>query len=100
MEDTTKDKNLVREAPPALSLDVADADLVSFINAYIKKAEKFFDGDKKLKKRRDINERFYFGRQINAEEMTYKSTTGDRRLKTYEKPTSDNVLKEIGRAHV
>jgi hypothetical protein len=88
------DKDLVRDAPPALSLDVEDGDLVTFITAYMKKAEAYFDGTKKIKTRRETNERFYFGRQIDPETRTYKGLTGTRNLKTYEKPYSDNVLKE------
>ena len=98
MEDKRfEPKEAATPAPPALTLDVDDDKLVKFINAYAEKARKFYE-KKKIKQRREINKRFYFGRQIETDfekkSNTYKGVTGERLLKTYEKPFSDNVIKE------
>src|SRR3990167_6888462 len=81
-------------APPSLDLDVEDDKLVKFIQAYIKKSNTYFKEEKKLDKRREVTKRFYFGRQISIDDRSYKGITGERALKTYEKPYLDNVLKE------
>lgn len=80
------------EAPPALTLDIDDDKLVKFIDAYIKKAKAFYDTEKGIKLKREVNERFFFGRQIDGE--SYKGLTRESPIKTYEKPYLDNVIKE------
>src|SRR3990167_1834563 len=92
MEDKRFDtEESVIQAPPALSLDIKDDDLVKYIDVYNDAAKKFYKG-KKIDERRDTNERFYFGRQL--EDRTYKGVTYERSLKKYEKPYLDNIIKE------
>lgn len=81
-------------APPDLSSDVDDKNLVNYIRAYIKKSDAYYKDEIKLYKKRKLNERFYFGHQMDWENRTYKGLTSERVLKSYEKPYSDNVIKE------
>ncbi|HEC66585.1 MAG TPA: hypothetical protein ENI23_15020, partial [bacterium] len=79
-------------APPLLNLDVSDDKLITFIDAYTKKAKNFYEGVKDIKRKREINERFFFGRQI--EDDSYFGITGTTKLKNYDQPYADNVIKE------
>lgn len=83
----------VKPAPPALTLEIDDKKLVQYIRAY-EKASKSFYTEKKFPEKIKRNERFYFGRQIDPETRTYKGFLSERQLKSYEKPFSDNILKE------
>lgn len=84
----------VVDAPPALSLEVDNAKLLTFVKKYIKESRTFFKEEKKIDKRRATNERFYFGNQVDPSSRSYKGLVAERTLKTYEKPYSDNVIKE------
>jgi hypothetical protein len=83
-------------APPELTPDMDPQKLVEFCLAYIKKAESYFNAEdgKNLKRRRERNKRFIFGRQLEADKRIYRGVAGDRALKTYEKAVIDNVIKE------
>lgn len=80
-------------APPELSLEVDDKKLVEYIDTYVKRAKKEIDKHN-IKKRREINRRYYFGQQVDPFEHTYRGVDGERAIKSYEKPYVDNVIKE------
>lgn len=80
-----------REAPPELDLGVEDDKLVQFIKAYTESSETF-ERDIKLKERREINKRFYFGKQIS--EGIYNGIGSNLKIRSYETPIVDNVIKE------
>jgi hypothetical protein len=76
------DKETAVSAPPELTLELDDATLVNFIDAYVKKSESFYK-TKKLDEKRKRNRKYYFGKQLE-----------DLELKDYEKKVMDNVIKE------
>lgn len=81
-----------QESSPILNFDIVDSELISYLDKFEDKANKFFNDDKKLDKRREVNRRFFFGNQLQGRH--YHGLTIDRKLKSYEKPYIDNVLKE------
>jgi hypothetical protein len=76
------DDGIVEKASP-LSLDIPDKDLTDIIDKRIKDSRKFFKDKYKLYERREKNEKFLFGRQINEDD-----------LKKYEAKYLDNVIYE------
>src|SRR3972149_5416702 len=83
-----------RPAPPELDLDIDNAALVQYVAEYERVSVNYFNKEKNLSNRREVNKRFYFGRQLEIGTRTYKGVTKNRPLKTYEKPYLDNVIKE------
>ncbi len=90
MDDDIKKVDAVA-APPELDLDVEDDKLIKFIEAYNQTSDTF-EKDIKLQERRDTNKRFYFGKQIS--EGIYNGIGSALKIRSYETPIVDNVLKE------
>lgn len=78
---------IVMEHDP-LSLDVPDEELQKVLDERIRVAKKFFDDKYKLEIRRDKNERYFFGRQVEA-------NVSANRYRPYESHYQDNAIYEI-----
>ena len=80
------DQNPVPTDP--ISLDIPDQELSKVIKERRETSKKFYENRYNLKARREKNEEYLFGRQIQSAEK-------NNELKTYESRVNDNVLWEI-----